>query len=113
MEHRFIIAHPSFLVATSHCDLVEVSGEGGKIMRGQLHCLVRQSKHVIFFHEFPGSARVAKRRLSGARSYVIYEPIACKFGDFFQRARLFKEVRRLGNNFQFHLAAHPIACHLV
>jgi len=41
------------------------------------------------------------------------EPVACELGHSFQRARFFKEVRRAGNDFQFYLAAHPIARHLV
>ena len=44
---------------------------------------------------------------------VEQKPIARKFGDLFQRARLFEEMSRAGNDLQFYVAAHPIARPLV
>jgi hypothetical protein len=50
---------------------------------------------------------------ASAAGGVEQEPSACEFGDFFQRARLFKEMRRVGNDLQLHFTAHPIARLLV
>ena len=44
---------------------------------------------------------------------MIDEPITCEVGYFFQGARLFKKVRRAGNDLQLYLAAHLVARHLV
>ena len=45
----------------------------------------------------------------GAAGGMEQKPIARKFGDLLERAWFFKEMRRPGNDLQFHFAAHPVA----
>ncbi len=89
------------------CDLQRVT----RIRRARIRSVVAAlfERRIIFVFGFEDFHRPPLRLMRE----VSHEPVARQFCDLLQRARFFKEMRRAGNDLQFHFAAHPVACLLV